>query len=49
MAGKVEDVIEPEPALVDRYAELLAIYKRLYPQTRTILNDLTRFKEAGRK
>jgi len=49
MAGKVEDVIEPEPALVDRYADLLGIYKRLYPSTRSILNDLTAFKEGSRR
>ncbi|MEM8951571.1 MAG: FGGY family carbohydrate kinase [Pseudomonadota bacterium] len=49
MAGSVEDTIEPEPAVAERYAELLGIYKRLYPQTRSILNDLTAFKEAGRK
>ncbi len=48
MAGKVEDVIAPEPGEADRYAELLGIYKRLYPSTRSILNDLTAFKEAGR-
>ena len=48
MAGKVEDVIAPEPGEADRYAELLDIYKRLYPSTRSILNDLTAFKEAGR-
>ena len=49
MAGKVEDVIEPEPAATGRYAELLDIYKRLYPQNQSILNDLTAFKEAGRQ
>ena len=48
MAGKVEDVIEPEPAEADRYAELLDIYKRLYPSTKSILNDLTAFKEECR-
>ena len=48
MAGKVEDVIEPVPAASDRYAELLGLYKRLYPSTRSILNDLTAFKQAGR-
>ncbi|MGI9420604.1 MAG: xylulokinase [Geminicoccaceae bacterium] len=48
MAGKVEDVIAPEPGEADRYAELLGIYERLYPSTRSILNDLTAFKEAGR-
>lgn len=49
MAGKVEDIIEPEPAVAGRYAELLGIYKRLYPSTRSILNDLTAFKEDGRR
>ena len=49
MAGKVEDTIEPEPAAADRYAELLGIYKRLYPQNQSILNDLTAFKEASRQ
>ncbi len=49
MAGRVEEVIEPQPAVAGRYAELLDIYKRLYPQTQSILNDLTAFKEAGRK
>ena len=49
MTGKVEDIIDPEPAIAERYAELLGIYKRLYPQTQSILNDLTAFKEAGRK
>ena len=49
MTGDVEDTIDPEPALAERYAALLGIYKRLYPQTRSILNDLTAFKEAGRK
>jgi len=33
MAGKVEDVIEPEPDTTERYAALLDIYKRLYPST----------------
>jgi xylulokinase len=49
MAGRVEDVIEPEAAAAGRYAELLGIYRRLYPATRTILNDLTAFKEAARR
>lgn len=49
MAGKVEDVIEPEPAEADRYADLLGIYKRLYPSTQSILRDLTAFKEEGRR
>ncbi|MGI9499093.1 MAG: xylulokinase [Geminicoccaceae bacterium] len=48
MAGKVEDVIEPKPAEAGRYADLLGIYKRLYPSTKSILNDLTAFKEGGR-
>ncbi|MGI9508594.1 MAG: xylulokinase [Geminicoccaceae bacterium] len=48
MAGRVEDIIEPDPAEADRYAELLGIYKRLYPATKSILNDLTAFKEANR-
>ena len=49
MTGKVEDIIEPELEATERYAELLSIYKRLYPQNQAILNDLTAFKEAGRK
>lgn len=49
MAGKADDAIDPEPAVADRYAELLGIYKRLYPATRSILNDLTAFKERGRR
>ena len=49
MAGKVEGVIEPEPAAMDRYAALLDIYKRLYPSTKSILNDLTAFKEVSRR
>ena len=48
MAGQVEDIIEPEPAVAARYAELLGIYKRLYPQNQSILNELTAFKEARR-
>ncbi len=48
MAGRVEDIIEPEPAEAGRYAELLGIYKRLYPTTKSILNDLTAFKQAHR-
>jgi len=48
MAGKVEDVIAPEPGEAERYAELLGIYKRLYPANQSILNDLTAFKEANR-
>lgn len=48
MAGKVEDMIEPTAPEVARYAELLDIYKRLYPSTKSILNDLTAFKQAGR-
>ena len=48
MAGKIEDVIEPEPAAAGRYADLLGVYKRLYPSTKSILNDLTAFKEEGR-
>ncbi len=47
MAGKVEDVIEPTPAASARYAELLDIYRRLYPSTKSILNDLTAFKQAS--
>jgi len=47
MAGKVDDVIKPTPSATDRYAELLEIYKRLYPSTKAILNDLTAFKQAG--
>lgn len=47
MAGRVEDVIEPTPTATARYAELLEIYKRLYPTTKSILNDLTAFKQAG--
>lgn len=49
MAGKVEDVIEPTPVETARYAELLEIYKRLYPSTKSILNDLTAFKQAGQQ
>ncbi|MEZ5932064.1 MAG: FGGY-family carbohydrate kinase [Alphaproteobacteria bacterium] len=49
MAGRVEDVIDPEPVEAGRYAELLGIYKRLYPQTRELLNALTAFKEAQRR
>jgi len=49
MAGKVEDVIEPEPDATERYAALLDIYKRLYPSTKSILNDLTAFKEDSRR
>lgn len=48
MTGEAEDVITPDPADAERYAELLSIYKRLYPQTQSILNDLTAFKEANR-
>jgi xylulokinase len=48
MAGKVEDAVEPVPAATARYAELLDIYQRLYPATRSILNQLTAFKQAGR-
>ncbi len=48
MAGKVEDVIEPVPAEAGRYAELLGIYKRLYPSTRSVLNDLNAFKTGSR-
>jgi len=48
MAGTVDDVIEPEPAAAGRYAELLGIYKRLYPSTKSILHALTAFKGASR-
>ncbi|MEL6963033.1 MAG: FGGY-family carbohydrate kinase, partial [Pseudomonadota bacterium] len=48
MTGDPDDVIAPEPEETARYAELLDIYKRLYPQTQSILNDLTAFKEANR-
>ncbi len=49
MAGKVQDVIEPTVAETARYAELLEIYQRLYPSTKSILNDLTAFKQAGQQ
>ncbi len=48
MSGDIEQTIDPEPALMQRYGALLDIYKRLYPQTRSILNDLTAFKQEGR-
>lgn len=48
MSGRIEDVVEPVPTEVERYATLLDIYKRLYPSTQSILNDLTTFKEESR-
>ena len=46
MSGAISSEIEPEPARAARYAELLGIYRELYPQTREICHRLSRFCEA---
>ena len=47
MSGRIETTIEPDPASHARYAELLALFERLYPQLRSIFADLAAFKQKG--
>jgi xylulokinase len=47
MAGRIERTIEPDPKRHARYAELLALFERLYPQLQSIYADLAAFKQKG--
>ena len=44
MQGEVELTVEPDPAQVPRYRELLAIYRDLYPALRTTFARLAAFR-----
>lgn len=47
MAGRIVSTFDPEPQAASRYAELLAVYRRTYPQLADIYRDLARFAERG--
>lgn len=41
---EVEQVVEPNPAAVERYRELFALYRDIYPQTKEITKKLKTFR-----
>ena len=47
MAGKITRENEPGLAKVARYAELMAIYRTIYPQLRETFSQLAQFSAAG--
>jgi len=46
MTGAITATFTPDPAAQARYAELLAIYRRVYPSLRAVHADLARFREV---
>ncbi len=47
MSGATTTEVEPDPKRAARYAELMGIYRDIYPQTRDLSHRLTRFAEGG--
>jgi xylulokinase len=43
MCGEITSTIEPEPRNVARYAELLRVYREIYPRLRESFAQLARF------
>jgi xylulokinase len=46
MAGKITRETEPSPRRVERYAELMRIYREIYPRLRETFAELSRFSST---
>jgi xylulokinase len=45
MAGQIVSTFDPEPDGARRYAQLLALYRQVYPQLADVYSGLARFAE----
>lgn len=47
MSGTIADSVEPDPVRVARYAELLSVYREIYPRLRKTYRSLAKFQHGA--